>query len=132
MLGDYFFIDGSGLTSQIRQLRRADPSFKGRRLCPKLFIIHFQMTLPELGAHEYERATFYFPVGDEAAIEDYLVIPDRRKPAEVRDLYFKFCGQKLKNRPSSTSSLKPRYPTNSRTAATRAKKASILKFVVMP
>jgi uncharacterized LabA/DUF88 family protein len=96
MLGNYFFIDGSALTSHIRQLRKADPSFRNRRLCPKQFIAYFQMALWELGSREYKRATFYFPVGDEAAIEDYLVIPDRKKPAEIRDLNFKFCGQKLK------------------------------------
>jgi NYN domain len=96
MLGNYYFIDGSALTSQIRQLQRADPSFKDRQLCPKLFITYFHGALSDLHANQYKRATFYFPKGDEAAIEDYLAIPDRRKPAEVRDLYFKFCGQKLK------------------------------------
>jgi uncharacterized LabA/DUF88 family protein len=96
MLSNYFFIDGSALTSQIRQLHKADVSFKERKLCPKLFVQYFMRALTELHEGGYKRATFYFPTGDETAIEDYLVIPDRRKPAEVRDIYFKFCGQKLK------------------------------------
>lgn len=96
MFANYYFIDGSSLTSQIRQLQRADPSFKNRKLCPKKFISYFMDTLTELHSGQFKRATFYFPKGDETAIEEYLTIPDRRKPGEIRDLYFKFCGQKLK------------------------------------
>jgi uncharacterized LabA/DUF88 family protein len=96
MLGNYFFIDGSALTAQIRQLRRADPSFRNRRLCPRAFISYFIAALPELHGQEYKRLTFYFPTGDEAALGDYLVMPDHKKPGEIRDLHFKFCGQKLK------------------------------------
>lgn len=96
MQGNYFFIDGSALTSQIRQLRRAEPSFKERKLCPKRFLQYFIGALADLHGREYKRATFYFPSGDERAIEEYLLVPDRLKPGEIRDLYFKFCGQKLK------------------------------------
>lgn len=96
MNANYFFIDGSALTAQIRQLRREDPSFKERKLCPKRLVQHFMSALGELHGGSYKRVTFYFPIGDEAAIEDYLVMPDLKKPGEVRDLYFKFCGQKLK------------------------------------
>jgi uncharacterized LabA/DUF88 family protein len=96
MVGNYFFIDGSALTAQIRQLRRADNSFKDRKLCPILLVRHFMSALPELHAGSYKRVTFYFPIGDEAAIEDYLVMPDHKKPGEIRDIHFKFCGQKLK------------------------------------
>jgi uncharacterized LabA/DUF88 family protein len=92
----YFFIDGSALTSQIRQLRRADASFKDRKLCPKKFIGYFQSSLMHLHAGAYKRVTFYFPVGDETAIEDYILLPDHNKPGEIEDLHFKFCGQKLK------------------------------------
>ena len=38
---NYFFIDGSALNAQIRNLRRANEAFKGKRLCPKLFVGHF-------------------------------------------------------------------------------------------
>jgi uncharacterized LabA/DUF88 family protein len=96
MLANYFFIDGSALTSQIRQLRRADPSFKDRKLCPKRLMDYLMHNLQELHDGQYKRITFYFPVGDEATIEEYLVVPDHRQPGEVRDLHFKFCGQKLK------------------------------------
>jgi uncharacterized LabA/DUF88 family protein len=93
---NYFFIDGSALTAQIRHLRRTDASFAGRQLCPKLFIGHLMRSLIELHGNYYKRITFYFPIGDEAAIEDYLMMPDHNKPGEIRDLHFKFCGQKLK------------------------------------
>jgi hypothetical protein len=93
---NYFFIDGSALTAQIRHLRRTDTSFAGRRLCPRLFTNHLMRSLPELHGNSYKRITFYFPIGDEAAVEDYLVMPDHNKPGEIRDLHFKFCGQKLK------------------------------------
>src|SRR5580692_7379948 len=93
---NYFFIDGSALTAQIRFLRRSDRSFLDRRLCPKLFTGHFMDSLIDLHSNSYKRITFYFPDGDQAAVEDYLVMPDHNQPGEVRDLHFKFCGQKLK------------------------------------
>jgi|GEM_PF-1365245 len=96
MRANYFFIDGSALTAQIRQLWRAHPEFERRKLCPRRFIEHFIRALPELHSGEYKRITFYFPVGDETAIEEYLVMPDHRRPGEIRDLHFKFCGHKLK------------------------------------
>jgi uncharacterized LabA/DUF88 family protein len=94
--GNYFFIDGSALTAQIRQLWREDDSFKGRKLCPKLLIQYFMMTLRELHGDAYKRVTFYFPRGDETAVEDYLVMPDHKNPGEIRDIHFKYCGEKLK------------------------------------
>jgi hypothetical protein len=96
MSGNYFFIDGSALTAQIRQLRREDASLKGRKLCPKRFTDYFMGALVVLHGGSYKRVTFYFPIGDEAAIEDYLLMPDHKNPGEVRDVHFKFCGQKLK------------------------------------
>jgi uncharacterized LabA/DUF88 family protein len=96
MDANYFFIDGSALTAQIRQLRREDPSFQERKLCPKRMMEYFMRALPDLHRGEYKRVTFYFPIGDEAAVDDYLVVPDHKMPGEVRDLHFKFCGQKLK------------------------------------
>ena len=96
MLANYFFIDGSTLTSQIRRLRREDGRFADKKLDPRLFIAHFTDNLHDLGAREYKRATFYFPKGDEVAAGEYLLLPDFKKPGHVRDLHFKFCGQKLK------------------------------------
>ncbi len=52
--------------------------------------------LRDLHAGSYKRVTFYFPIGDETAVDDYLVVPDHKKPGEIRDIHFKFCGQKLK------------------------------------
>jgi uncharacterized LabA/DUF88 family protein len=94
--GSYFLIDGSALTAQIRQLWREDPSFKGRKLCPKRLLSYFMTTLRELHGGAYKRAIFYFPRGDETAVEEYLVIPDHKKPGEIRDIHFKYCGHKLK------------------------------------
>jgi uncharacterized LabA/DUF88 family protein len=96
MDANYFFIDGSALTAQIRQLRRADRSFVGRKLCPRRFMAYFIAALPDLHGGSYKRFTFYFPTGDEAAIEDYLLMPDHKQPSEIRDMSFKFCGHKLK------------------------------------
>lgn len=96
MLGNYFFIDGSALTSQIRQLRRHDESFNGRKLCPRRMIFHMVSALHVLTGGEFKRATFYFPTGDETSAAEYLDMPDHAKPGEVRDVHFKFCGKKLK------------------------------------
>jgi len=73
MSGTYFFIDGSALTAQIRQLRREDPSFKDRKLCPIKLTKYLMSALLDLHGGAYKRVTFYFPVGDEAAIEEYLL-----------------------------------------------------------
>lgn len=96
MYANYFFIDGSALTAQIRQLQRAEPTFRGRKLCPKKFVGHLMRSLLELHGGEYKRAIFYFPKGDETSIEEYLDMPDLKKPGDVRDIHFKFCGEKLK------------------------------------
>lgn len=96
MKANYFFIDGSALTAQIRQLRRAHPDFRGKKLCPLKLASYLMNALPELHGHEYKRITFYFPKGDETAVEEYLLIPDPRTPGQIRDLNFKFCGEKLK------------------------------------
>ena len=93
---NYFFIDGSALTAQIRQLQRAIPRFRGQRLCPKSLINYFNMTLSDLHGNSYKRVTFYFPKGDEAAIEDFIAVPSHTTPGEIRDLHFKFCGHKMK------------------------------------
>lgn len=53
-------------------------------------------TLGHLHGGSYKRATFYFPKGDEVATETYLQMPDHRRPGEIRDLHFKYCGHKLK------------------------------------
>lgn len=96
MNANYFFIDGSALRAQIHQLQRAKPAYKGRKLCPRKFLSHFMSSLHDLHQGSYKRATFYFPKGDEAAVEEYIQVPNHRRPGEVRDLHFKFCGQKLK------------------------------------
>jgi uncharacterized LabA/DUF88 family protein len=93
---NYFFIDGSALTSQIRALRKKHPSFNNRKLDPKLLINHYSLHLPELINNEFKRATFYFPKGDESNISEYIISPDHKNPGQVRDLNFKFCGYKLK------------------------------------
>jgi hypothetical protein len=93
----YFFIDGSALGAQIRQLQRAEPKYRKRLLCPAKLLTHFMFSLRDLHGGSYKRATFYFPTGDEVAIREYIQIPDHQRPGEVRDLHFKFCGHKLKN-----------------------------------
>jgi hypothetical protein len=111
MPANYFFIDGSALTAQIRQLRREDPSFKDRKLCPKLLTRYFMRALGDLHGGAYKRVTFYFPIGDEAAVEEYLVMPDHKVPGEVRDIHFKFCGQKLKRSAEFTEFVETQVPS---------------------
>jgi len=96
MTANYFFVDGSALMAQVRQLRRARPIFANRKLCPRLFINYFMNRLMDLHAGSYKRATFYFPNGDEANVETHFEVPDMRNPGEVRDVHFKYCGHKLK------------------------------------
>ena len=92
----YFFVDGSALTAQIRQLQRSHAIFRNRKLCPRRYIEFCVSRLRHLVGDSYKRATFYFPKGDEVAVEEFIVVPDHAIPGEVTDLHFKFCGQKLK------------------------------------
>jgi uncharacterized LabA/DUF88 family protein len=110
MLANYFFIDGSALTAQIRLLKRADKSFADRKLCPKRLIAHYAEAMSDLSSQEFKRATFYFPIGDEQTAEEYLVMPDHRTPGEIRDLHFKFCGQKLKKSAEFTEFVETQVP----------------------
>lgn len=96
MSNSYYFIDGSALTAQVRQLRRAEMRFMTKKLCPLRFVGHLTETLDELHEGSYKRAIFYFPRGDEVAIEEFIRMPNHRRPGEVRDIHFKFCGHKLK------------------------------------
>ena len=96
MDANYFFIDGSALMAQIRQLQRAHPQFRKRRLCPQEFLAHQMRTNHDLHRGSYKRATFYFANGDDANINEYLVAPDHKLPGMIRDIHFKFCGHKLK------------------------------------
>lgn len=110
MLANYYFIDGSALTAQIRVLRRKDRSFEKRQLDLALFILHFSNRLLELGSQEFKRAVFYFPRGDEVAIEEYLKVPDFNKPSVVRDIHLKFCGYKLKGSADFTTWVETNVP----------------------
>lgn len=53
-------------------------------------------SLPDLHDSRYKRFTFYFPVGDNMAVSNHIQVPDFQKPGEVKDMHFKYCGQKLK------------------------------------
>jgi uncharacterized LabA/DUF88 family protein len=96
MSNNYFFIDGSALTSQIRILQKSDPAFRKRQLIADQLIKYFCAALVELGTHEFKRAVFYFAQGDEVAIEEWILGPEFHKPGAVRDIHFKYCGHKLK------------------------------------
>jgi hypothetical protein len=128
MLLNYFFIDGSALTAQIRVLRRQDRSFENRRLDPCLLIKYFNNTLHELGSHEFKRATFYFPKGDEVAVEEYLIVPAYNKPGVVRDVFFKFCGQKLKGSAAFTTWVESSVPPKWRDRVSKSEKGVDLEI----
>src|SRR5882724_3502824 len=110
MLANYFFIDGSALGAQIRVLRKKQPSFQGHLLVATSLISYFSASLRVLGAYEFKRAVFYFPKGDEVAVNELLVLPDFKKPGTVRDIYFKFCGQKLKRSADFTEFVETKVP----------------------
>lgn len=95
MLNNYYFIDGSALISQIRYIQKKLRHFKGRRLNPILLINYFSRTLRELSEGQYKRAVFYFPKG-EVSINNYLIVPNSKDPGTIRDISFKYCGEKLK------------------------------------
>jgi hypothetical protein len=78
--------------------------------------------LPDLHGGSYKRATFYFPRGDESALEEYLAVPDLKKPGEVRDLYFKFCGQKLKKSAEFSEFVEPTVPQKFRDRFSKSEK----------
>jgi len=96
MLNNYFFIDGSALISQVREVQKNLKSFKGRRLDPILLVRYFTTVLRELSEGQYKRAVFYFPKGGEKLIEEYLEMPNFKSPGKIRDINFKYCGEKLK------------------------------------
>ncbi|WEQ54143.1 NYN domain-containing protein (plasmid) [Komagataeibacter oboediens] len=96
MLANYFFIDGSALMAQIRQLQRAEPAYRNRKLCVRKFISYQITALQALHNRSYKRATFYFANGDDYNINEYLLLPDHSIPGSKRDIHFKYCGHKLK------------------------------------
>jgi uncharacterized LabA/DUF88 family protein len=122
MLANYFFIDGSALTAQIRVLQRQDRSFEKRRLVASKLIDAFCKNLGVLGAQDFKRATFYFPQGDEIAIQDFLIGPEFNKPGAVRDLQFKFCGQKLKGSAQFTEFVESTVPPKWRDRFSKSEK----------
>lgn len=104
MIENYFFIDGSALVSQIKTLQKAKKEFAGKKLNPIKFIFNFLDTIGDLNLDEFKRAVFYFPTDDKEP-EVYINIPDIKKPGLVRDISFKYCGEKLKHSQSFNSFL---------------------------
>jgi len=61
------------------------------------FVFHLMQEKHEdLHQSSFKRATFYFPSGDDDAVERHLIVPDYKKPGAIRDINIKYCGQKLK------------------------------------
>jgi len=58
-------------------------------------IHHFILNLRDLHNGQYKRAVYYFAKGD-PRIEEYLSLPDFKEPGLIRDVYFKYCGGKLR------------------------------------
>lgn len=91
---NYYFIDGSALSAQVRTLWKNEAKFDWRRLDPLKFIKYVQLSFPELGSANYKRAEFYFPQG-ERDLNAYFIIPKTTIPGLIRDVHFKYCGEKL-------------------------------------
>src|SRR5579871_3148715 len=94
MIENYYFFDGSSLIAQIRTLQKKDKTLKRRKLDPIKLIEYYQGALRMFGSEEYKRAVFYFPKG-ETILNEYLVMPNFKKPGIMRDISFKYCGEKL-------------------------------------
>lgn len=95
MVNNYFFIDGSALLSQIRELRRYRDEFKGRKLHPVKFINYFTGELSNILEGAFKRAVFYFPEGEQD-LEDYILKSGFSRSKNARDITFKFCGKKMR------------------------------------
>jgi uncharacterized LabA/DUF88 family protein len=119
---NYFFIDGSALCAQIRQLRRADSEFSGKRLNITAFIQHVMDYLNELHNGSYKRVTIYFPAGDEASLYEYIVAPDYKSPGLIRDLHIKYCGKKLKYSSEFSEFVETSVPSKFRDRVTKSEK----------
>jgi len=91
---NYYFIDGSALLAQVRTLWKKEVGYNWRRLDPLKFINNLQFSFPDLGSANYKRAEFYFPVGEQN-LDTYLQMPKSITPGLVRDVHFKYCGEKL-------------------------------------
>jgi hypothetical protein len=87
--------------------------------------------LRDLHAGSYKRVTFYFPIGDETAVDDYLVVPDHKKPGEIRNIHFKFCGQKLKKSAEFSEFVETTVPPKFKDRLAKVKRGSISRFAVM-
>src|SRR5208337_2535384 len=70
---------------------------KERRLRPLSLVDNFVRygLLNMLIGSTYRRAVFYFATGD-PQVERYIEIPDMEKPDFVRDISFKYCGERLR------------------------------------
>ena len=98
MTDNYYVFDGSALCAQIRTLRKRNRTFEGRKLDPVQYVnyLHRSGSLADLHGGQFKRATFYFPKGDEDAAADYLRMPKLNTPGLIRDIHFKYCGEKIK------------------------------------
>jgi uncharacterized LabA/DUF88 family protein len=96
---NYYFIDGSALLSQIRTLWKNESVFNWQRLSPLKFIQYLTFSFPELNSTNYKRAEFYFPTGEQN-LEAYLSMPKNTSPGLIRDVHFKYCGEKLEKSPA--------------------------------
>lgn len=127
MTENYFFIDGSALLAQVRELQKNDKSFRDRKLDPIKLIEYFQNSLRILGSESYKRATFYFPKG-EMMISEYLIVPNFKKPGLIRDINFKYCGQKLKGSTAFNKFVSEKVPKKWRGRFTKSEKGVDLEI----
>lgn len=127
MTENYFFIDGSALIAQVREVQKTEKSFRGRKLDPIKLIEYFQEALFILGSEAYKRAVFYFPKG-ETTLSEYLVMPNIKKPGLIRDLSFKYCGEKLKGSAAFSKFVLEKVPSKWRGRFTKSEKGVDLEI----
>ena len=121
MTENYYFIDGSSLLAQIRTLQKKSPTYKERRLDILKLISYFTSASLDLGSEAYKRAVFYFPEG-ETTIQDFLIIPNFKKPGLVRDLHLKYCGKKIRGSKAFNDFVNLKVPEKYRDRFTKSEK----------
>ena len=121
MTENYYFIDGSSLLAQIRNLQKKSSKYKKRKLDILKLILHFSSSSIDLGSQSYKRAVIYFPKG-ETTIKDFLLIPDFKKPKLVRDFHIKYCGEKIKGSEAFNNFVRLKVPEKYQHRFTKSEK----------
>ena len=109
----YFFVDGSSLIADIKQIQKSNPELINKKLSIVNFVEYFTSNRFErLVGSGYKRFTVYFVNNDER-INKYFILPNVSNPGEVEDVYVKYCGKRIKGSKSAYKWLESKNPPKS-------------------